>query len=103
MPSAGVPSLDHVELPIDATGLLTAPATPKPRKRRLCKDGLLRKIRKSRARCLRTPVMTVVVGRQLGSPVCQALRTIANGGIGDLTSIAPVDPTQIVSPIPVSA
>ena len=77
----------------DGTGLLTAPGTPKPKKRKvlIAKGQVV--IRKCRGAVFRTPVMTVVVGRQLGPSTSQALKLISKG--------IPIEPPKIVPTTPV--
>ena len=96
-----------LDLPVDATGMLTAPRTPKLRRGPRSRAKFLMSIRRSRAACLRTPVLSVVVGRQLAGPTKSALRAIADLKLPDLDSISatPVpdlSASEIIAPVPVS-
>jgi len=96
--SPGVPGILE-----DATGDLPSPETPLKEngkgklkehneKRRNSKEKLLKGIRKSRGKLVRTPVLAVILGRQLAGPTSNALKTIGKG--------LPVDPLEIISSIP---
>jgi hypothetical protein len=75
-------------LPVDVTGALPAPGTPKPKKRqRLLIKGQVA-IRKCRGVVFRTPVLAVVVGRQLAPTCSQGLKMISKG--------VPFEPLMIV-------
>ena len=100
MGKTGKTEKDGKTLPIptgvltDSTGQLTAPGTPKPKKCTVLKVKGQMAIRRVRGAVFRTPVMTVVVGRQLGPPTSQALKLISKG--------VPVEPPKIVPSTPVS-
>lgn len=67
-------------VPIDASGDLPAPATPKRASKRskVANKGKLG-IRKCRRVVLRRPVLALLVGRQLAGPTKEALKLISNG------------------------
>ena len=93
-----------LNLPVDATGGLPEPPMPKMRKLSRGKDKFLRKVRKSRAVCLRTPVVSIIIGRQLSGPVTTSLKAISKGEIPDVAAIvgavAPVPVPSITVPVP---
>lgn len=74
-------------MPIDTTGLQTAPPTPAPRKRSKGKQKFLRGVRKTRVAFLRKPVLTIIVGRQLSVVTRTALKAIADREMPDLDAI----------------
>lgn len=93
-----------LKLPVDATGNLPKPPIPKMRKLSRGKDKFLRRVRKSRAVCLRTPVVSIIIGRQLSGPVTTSLRAISKGEIPDVAEIvgavAPVPVPSLPVPVP---
>jgi hypothetical protein len=84
----------------DSTGQLTAPGTPRPKKSAVLKAKGQIAIRRVRGAVFRTPVMTVVVGRQLGPSTSQALKLISKG-----ISLEPpkIVPSTTPVPLPVGA
>jgi hypothetical protein len=78
----------------DATGQLSPPGTPKPKKRVVLKGKGQMAVRKCRGVVFRTPVLSVVVGRKLAPSTSHGLKMIAKG--------VDVKPPEVV-PAPVSA
>lgn len=101
LPSTMPNNLAELDLPVDVSSLLTAPSTPNPRKLSRGKDRFLKSVRKSRAICLRTPVVSVIIGRQLSGPITMALRAIAKEEIPDVTSVVAVVTPPVPAPVPV--
>jgi len=101
--SGDVDDVAQLGLPLDASGLLSEPATPKQRKLSRGKDKFLRRVRKSRAVCLRTPVVSIIIGRQLAAPVTKAVRAISKGEVPDVVGIVSTVarvPVPLRGPIP---
>ena len=85
-------------LPVDVTGASPAPGTPKPKKRqRLLIKGHVA-IRKCRGVVFRTPVLAMVVGRQLAPTCSLGLKMISKGVPFELPKIVPA---AVPAPIPV--
>lgn len=82
-------------VPTDATGQLTAPGTPKLKKRRKLFRRGQKALRKGRSAMFRTPVLSLIIGRQLAKPTSQALKLISKG--------IPIDPVEVTRSAPVPA
>ena len=91
-----------VPLPSDITGHLPAPDTPKPKNGKGKKrDKAKKAVRKGRAACVRSPVLVIVLGRQLGKPTAAALKQIAKGvALDDIAVDAPNVPGNSQVPVP---
>ena len=87
-------------LPIDATGALPTPDTPKlPKGRRLLNKGHTA-IRRARGVVFRTPVLQVVVGRQLAPTCSTGLKLIAKGGSFETPKLVPSAVPTPPAPVP---
>ena len=96
----GAPDLGGgLPIPLDATGGLTAPMTPAPRKRSKVMKRGSKIAQKGRKIVLRKGVLTIILGRQLAGPTSQALKLIGKG--------VPIDPAEVAgtlpAPVPVPA
>lgn len=100
-----VPEVPNIPgVPLDATGDLTAPGTPvsKPKKRKRILRRGQKCMRKGRTLALSKPVLNVALGRQLGPPVADALKTISKGLPLDQPDLSGVTGTAPVpAPVPV--
>ena len=106
--SAGLPSLSDMfpsdSIP-DSTGGFRCPDTTVKRVRHKAqpKGGLPKYIRKGRRAVLRTPVLTVLLGRRLAKPTHSALELISKGIVIDVGDARGAAPVLVPVPVPVPA
>ncbi|KUJ22854.1 uncharacterized protein LY89DRAFT_714560 [Mollisia scopiformis] len=107
-PSVGIAGTVPVVtgLPVDASGELPTPGTPKRvgKRRRAANKGK-RGIRKCRRLILRRPILVLIVGRQLAGPTSEALKLISSGvpiepDVHGLTEAAGVPAPPPPPPVP---
>ncbi|KAI9053255.1 hypothetical protein LZ554_002222 [Drepanopeziza brunnea f. sp. 'monogermtubi'] len=99
LPDGVIPDLPSgLAMPVDITGTLDPPPLPKLSTKLKCLNRGKKAIRKGqkcvrrcRGKCLRVPVLAVILGRQLAKPTAKALNLLADG--------IPIDPVEITPAI----